>query len=175
MTVPYVFITSRTDGETPLHFFTDQLTSDPLLLAWYGINPSYQTGANHSKFRMMPLGLAGSHHRQQPDLNALLQARNYSNPFGGDKSKWTNLTLWMSAKDTTPLLFVNFGIHEYAMERWKPWTMACHGRSNNTAEKLDNVSCNQEMDVVSPRQTYHAASKSLFGLSPPGNGRDCFR
>jgi hypothetical protein len=171
MTVPYVFITSRTDGDTPIQFFTDRLSSDPLLIAWYGINPSYQTGANHTKFRMMPLGLAGNRHRQQPDLNLLMQARNYTNPFGGDKSRWTNLTLWMTAKDTTPLLFVKFGIHEYALRRSKPWDMACNGR---TMERLDNVSCNKQIEV-SPRQTYHAASKYLFGLSPPGNGRDCFR
>ena len=119
----------------------------------------------------MPLGLTGYRHRQQPDLNLLMQARNYTNPFGGNKSRWTNRTLWLTANDTTPLLFVKFGIHDTALHRSKPWNMACNGR---TMEPLDNVSCNQQIEV-SPRQTYHAASQYLFGLSPPGNGLDCFR
>jgi len=171
ITVPYVFLTTKTDGDSPITFFQNKLDTDPLLLAWYGINPNYSTGANHSKFRMMPLGLTGAKFRQQPDMDLLMQARNYTNPFGGDKSRWTNETLWRTVKDTTPLLFVKFGIHEFAMDRERPWKMAC---DNRTMEPIDNISCNKEL-WVNTRQTYAAASEYLFGLSPPGNGVDCFR
>jgi hypothetical protein len=171
MTVPYVLITSKTDGETPIQYFSNRLDNDPLLQAWYGINPSYATGAHHPKYRMMPLGLTGNKYRQHPDLDLLMKARNYTNPFGGDKSRWTNLTTWLQAKDTTPLLFVKFGMHENALHRDVPFNMAC---ANRTMEPLDDISCNLQKGA-NPRQTYTAASKYLFGLSPPGNGLDCFR
>ncbi|CAB9497469.1 expressed unknown protein [Seminavis robusta] len=171
LTVPYIFITTKTDGDTPIKFFTERLSTDPLLLAWYGINPNYETGGNHPKFRAMPLGLTGNKYRQQPDIDLLMKARNYANPFGGDKSRWTNITLWLNAKDTTPLLFVKFGIHVNALHRSTPWDMACKQRN---MEPLDDISCNKKISV-GPRQTYTAASKYLFGLSPPGNGLDCFR
>ena len=180
MTVPYVFVTSKTDGATPIKFFTKQLDDDPLLLAWYGINPSYKTGARHPKFRMMPLGLTGNKYRQAPDLDLLMQARNYTNPFAGDKSKWTNQTVWSSSsanKDTTPLLFVKFSLHskfglnKRGLHRGAPFSMACE---NRTIPPLDDISCNMNIGA-NPRQTYTAASQYLFGLSPPGNGLDCFR
>ena len=171
ITVPYVFLTTKTDGDSPISFFKDRLDTDPLLLAWYGINPKYDLGANHSKFRMMPLGLTGNKYRQQPDLDLLMQARNHTNPFGGSKERWLNSTLWESAVDTTPLLFVKFGFHENALHREVPWNMACE---NRTMPALDDLSCNKNKGA-NPRQTYTAASKYLFGLSPPGNGMDCFR
>jgi hypothetical protein len=164
-------LTTKTDGPSPIEFFTDRLNTDPLLLAWYGINPSYELGANHSKFRMMPLGLTGNKFRQQPDLNLLLQARNFTNPFGGDKSRWTNATLWDTATDTTPILFVKFGFHQNALHRQVPFNMACQ---NRTMTPIEDLSCNKEKGA-NPRQTYTAVSKYLFGLSPPGNGMDCFR
>ena len=171
MTVPYVFITSKTDGATPITFFKDRLDTDPLLTAWYGINPTYDTGANHSKYRAMALGLTGNKFRQQPDLNLLMKARNYANPFGGDKSRWTNETLWKTATDTTPLLFVKFGLHINALHREIPFNMACQ---NRTMKPLDDISCTIDTGA-NPRQTYTAAAKYLFGLSPRGNGKDCFR
>ena len=171
ITVPYVFLTTKTDGDSPITFFKDRLDTDPLLLAWYGINPKYELGANHSKFRMMPLGLTGNKYRQQPDLDLLMQARNHTNPFGGSKEKWLNASLWDTVVDTTPLLFVKFGFHENALHRDVPWKMACE---NRTTAALDNISCNKKIGA-NPRQTYTAASKYLFGLSPPGNGLDCFR
>lgn len=172
ITVPYVLLTTKADGPTPFKIFKAALDSDPLLLAWYGINPSYENGAEHKKIRMMPLGLAGgSGLYQQPNLNVLMQARNYTNPFGGNKSHWTNATLWQNVIDTTSTMFVNFGIHSHAKSRGKVFQMAC---DNRTATPLDNISCNKTAKVE-PEISYAASSKYLFGLSPPGNGKDCYR
>ena len=178
--VPYVLITTRSDGVTPHPQFSKRLDTDPQLLAWYGINPSYHNynhqeavpGANHSKFRMMHLGLIGKMYRQQPFLNYLNQARNYSNPFGGDKSRWMDPSVWDTARDTTRLLFVHFGIHKNAPQRSIPWAMACNNRTEAPLD--DNISCHRGVSVT-PEQIYAAASKYPFGLSPPGNGPDCYR
>ena len=174
VTVPYVLITSRTDGGCPIKQWNKQLDSDPLLQAWYGINPDYGLGAKHAKFRGMPLGLAGNLYRQQPFLNMLLKARNFTNPFGGDKTRWTNATMWEQAKDTTPILYVQIGLHNAALHRQTPFTMACGGR---TMEPLDSISCQHanRSNPVMLRDVYKTAAKYPFGLSPPGNGRDCFR
>ncbi|CAB9497015.1 expressed unknown protein [Seminavis robusta] len=171
ITVPYVLITSKTDGGSPIRYFKDRLDTDPLLLAWYGINPNYDNNANHSLFRMMNLGLAGSVLPQQPTMDILMRARNYSNPFGGDKSRWTDPKLWQSARDTTPLLFANFNVHNNALHRQGPWEMACN---NRTMTPLDKISCNQQTKATL-RETYTAASQYPFGLSPRGNGNDCYR
>lgn len=79
--------------------------------------------------------------------------------------------MWLNAKDTTPLLFVKFGMHVNALHREVPFNMAC---ANRTMEPLDDLSCNLKRGA-NPRQTYAEASKYPFGLSPPGNGLDCFR
>ena len=171
ITVPYILMTTKTDGDTPISFFQDRLATDPLLLAWYGINPKYELGAHHPKFRMMPLGLTGNKYRQQPDLDLLMEARNHTNPFGGSKDRWLNASLWEHTVDTSKLLFVKFGFHENALHRAKPWTMACENRQTPA---LEDMSCNKNKGG-NPRQTYAAAAKYPFGLSPPGNGLDCFR
>lgn len=164
ITVPYVFITSRTDGTTPFKTFTQKLDDDPLLLKWYGINPSYQDGANHSKFRPYHLGITGSGNLQQEDFSFLMKARGYLNPFGGDKSLWTESIHWKTAVDTTPFLFVKFGLNGHTPHRLKPFQMACE---NRTMAPLDDVSCNMTKKAKHI-ETYTAASKYLFGLSPPG-------
>lgn len=169
ITVPYVFLTTKADGDTPNNHYRHRMDTDPLLRAWYGINPNYKFGANHPKFQMMPLGLSGGL-PQSPYLNILLQARNYTNPFGGDKSRWTNQTLWKSVNnDTTTLLFVKFGMKK--SHRNAPFQMACN---NRTMPPLDNVTCTNT-GIYTPQETYAASSEYLFGLSPPGNGRDCYR
>lgn len=102
-----------------------------------------------------------------------MEERKNLNPFGGDKSRWTESKELFhgTANDTTPLLFVNFGFHNLALHRKDPYDMACKGR---TMKRLDDISCNKDRKTT-PRETYEAASKYLFGLSPPGNGKDCFR
>lgn len=170
--VPYVFITSKTDGSTPIEFYEHKLDEDELLLKWYGINPSYLSGANHSKYQAMPLGLAGGKFRQQPYFDIIMQERRYANPFGGDLSRWTNNKALQTASDTTEVLFVNFKVHENARHRKRPFDMAC---GNRTTPPLDDISCNKGDTVPRISELLNASSKYLFGLSPPGNGLDCFR
>ena len=147
--------------------------------SWLGTvsTPATKLEPGTPKFYMMSLGLTGKIYYQAPDLDLLMKARNYTNLFAGDKSKWTNQTVWSSAKDTTSLLFVKFGLHSKiglkfcALHRGAPFSMACE---NRTMPPLDNLSCNMGIGV-NLWQTYTAASKYLFGLSPPGNSLDCFR
>jgi len=172
ITVPYVIISGETDGPEPMGpHGRRSLESDDMLLKWYGINPSYVLGADLPKFQMMHLGLSRQH-KQQQDLLHLQRSRAFQNPFSGDaKKRWTRSEFLANATDTTPVLFVKFGINERSRHRKVPYAMACDGR---TMEPLDDVSCNSEKRS-SPRETYAAASKYLFGLSPPGLGNDCYR
>lgn len=111
-----------------------------------------------------------------PYLIHYLQSRDYVNPFCAEcKQRWTKSVdlLRPDNKETTDVLFVNFGINKHSQHRLSPWTMACGGRTRNTA---DGISC-RNSSLIRPtiHETYSAASKYLFGLSPPGNGEVCNR
>lgn len=169
--VPYLLITSKTDYISPMAAYNHSLDDDPLLMAWYGTNGKYKVGAGHKKFTMMPLGLQGTGNGQQGDFSLLNEARNYANPFGGDKSKWIQSKALANATDTTEILFVKFGVNGKSMHRQIFFDIAC---STRTQPPLDDISCNQTKKA-NHRETYAAASKYLFGLSPRGNGDDCYR
>lgn len=117
---PYVLVTGGTDGIEPLkpHFQGREiLETDELLTAWYGINPCYICGANHSKFHMMHLGLSAKFD-QQKFLAARLNQRGFGNPFAADKKKrWTESMELATANDATRLIFVKFGINAHSQHR----------------------------------------------------------
>jgi len=177
LTKPFVLITGGTDGGEPwgpADLGRKMLENDPLLINWYGINPMNRYGANHPKFQMMFLGLsAGFDH--QKHLSAYQQAMNYTNPFAGiHKKRFTESYDLQHAKDTTNLLFVKFGINEHSQHRKRPFDMACNGRTQQGAA-MDEISCSHSGRKYHATEIYDAARHYLFGLSPPGNGKDCYR
>lgn len=170
-----MLITSDTDGPQPMRKYRDRLLTDDLMLKWYGNNPNDPDRDNSSKFVPLPLGLS-KYHPQMPYLIHYLQSRDYVNPFCAEcKHRWTKSVdlLRPDNKETTDVLFVNFGINKHSQHRLAPWKMACSGRTRNAT---DRISCGNS-SFISPtmHETYSAASKYLFGLSPPGNGEDCYR
>ena len=52
--------------------------------------------------------------------------------------------------------------------------MACKNR-DSTSIPLDEISCSLGLKKFHNTDIYDAAEKYLFGLSPPGNGLDCYR
>lgn len=181
VTVPYLLITSETDGHTPISFFKERLSNDPekqdkLLIKWYGINPDSTNVDQKNKFIPFPLGLS-KYHEQMPYLTHYLNQTNFANPFAGkeNKKRWIQSVDLKDAVETTNILFVKFGINKNSQHRKVPFAMACNHliQHNNTVEPLTNVSCTH--DHFSMTDTYAAASHYLFGLSPPGNGMDCYR
>jgi hypothetical protein len=136
-----------------------------------------------SKLTAFPLGLP-----KYPPQNALfsryLQLNNYTNPFVGDKKqRWIE---WASSassansackNDTEAdnLLFVKFSIGTAKKQRRAVFEALCnHSSSSPLAKyKKDPVSCQDTL--TKHHETYAAASRHLFGLSPPGAGKDCYR
>jgi len=175
--VRYVLMTTETDGPQPMGKYRKKLTDDAQLLKWYGNNPNLlvskppPTDVELSKFVGFPLGLS-KQHAQMPYLQYYLSARNHTNPFA-DKSRWTESTVLFDPanKETTDVMFVKFGINARSQHRRVPYDMACNGRTRNAT---DDISCTLEGQHTM-HETYSAASRYLFGLSPRGNGEDCYR
>ena len=175
ITTSYVLITSDTDGPQPMRKYRDRLLTDNLMLKWYGNNPNDEDRDGSGKFVPLPLGLS-KYHPQMPYLDHYLQSRNYINPFRAEYKQHWRISVNLFRPDnneTTDVLFVNFGINKHSKHRSSPWKMACRGRSRNTT---DRISCGNS-NLIRPtiHETYSAASRYLFGLSPPGNGEDCYR
>ena len=181
VTVPYVLISSETDGHSPIGFFKEKLsndesTQDKLLIKWYGMNPDTDNVDQLNKFVSFPLGLS-KYHEQMPYLTHYLRQTNFSNPFAGavNKDRWIKSVELQTALETTNILFVKFGINPNSQHRKIPFAALCSHLLNKTnlVEPMTRVSCT--LDPFSMSETYAAASKYLFGLSPPGNGMDCYR
>jgi len=179
--VPFVMITSESDGDTPddvYSHFAHKLKpgEDPLLLKWYGTNPNFKLTDRHgitarNKFVGMPLGLSRQH-KQAPFLNYYLQKNQYRNPFN-DKERWISA---FSADDKNDKwLLVNFNIHGYAKHRQVVHDKLCHG-VQTTATRKNYISCsNQTESIMGAEVLYAKSSEYLFGASPPGMGWDCYR
>ena len=190
LTIPYVFIASETDGPQPDVHYRSQITEDPLLLHWYGNNPKFvneaPTGIEKKNFTAFPLGLS-KYHPQMPHLDYYLAKTNYSNPFTQTlKDRWMESILFQNAS-LQDLVFVNFAINPNKLHRFQPYQMICGDevfRANGTNEEINRrISCSVSGSSIpkhlqsshSMHDTYAAASRFLFGLSPPGNGDDCHR
>ena len=120
MTEPYLLVTGGSDGIEPLKpkgQGREILQTDNLLIAWYGINPCYECGADHAKFRMMHLGLSALYDHQK-FLAARFNQRGFDNPFSDAKKKrWTESNELATATDATRLVFVKFGINAHSQHR----------------------------------------------------------
>jgi hypothetical protein len=179
--VPYVLITSDTDARSPDRIYRDKLSNnplkqDPLLIKWYGNNPDTRYVEQLDKFVPFPLGLSKKLD-QMPHLMHYLERTNFSNPFAGmaNKNHWIQSTELQNAVETTNILFVKFGINKHSQHRKVPFSLACDhitGR-RNLVQPITTVSCS--LTNYSIPDTYYAASQYLFGLSPRGNGWDCYR
>lgn len=175
ITVPYVLITSESDGDSPNYYHADNLATDDLLIKWYGSNPNMNRANSHDvqhKFEPFPLGLS-KHHPQNSFISQYLKLTKYANPFQ-NKLKWTSHS-WEpeegTRESTADSLFVMFGIHKHAKRRQALHDSVCKDR-NGTSK--DNVSCSVGIQHDT-ENIYAAASRYLFGLSPPGHGWDCYR
>jgi hypothetical protein len=183
ITVPYVIITSESDMKSPSRLHRGQLSTDNLMLQWFGTNPSTKglTSQQMEKFTAMPLGLA-KFHDQSRFLTEYLTLTNYSNPFR-NKDRWIQSPLMdMSPPTLTDgdmddmffkTVFIKFGRNRFSPRvRYQMWRTLCRG-INSTTTRYDNVTCQKQ--TIHPSELYAAASTYLFGFSPPGRGPDCFR
>lgn len=166
--VPYVLITGESDANSPENSHqAERLSTDDLLIKWFGTNPDLKVVERHKgrdKFEPYPLGLS-KHHQQDRYLSRYLSLNNYSNPFLS-KGRWTSRLLeLLSANETTEMLFVMFSNFEYAKHRKAVYDALCQ---NRTTKSMDGISCSLERH--DPHDVYVAASKYLFGMSPPGAG-----
>ncbi|CAB9499056.1 expressed unknown protein [Seminavis robusta] len=172
--VPYVLVTAGSDGDTPQ--IKPQFMQDPLLLKWYGNNPNVEPHrANPAfmeafhKFHPMHLGLSGFNHPQQEQhILPYLQLVNFTNPFlnQNNKERWDLAA--HPFQDFDQEVFVHFGMT--SPRRKTLWENLC-GNSNNK----QGVSCNQNTANLNVRTIYSDMSRYRFGLSPPGQGWDCYR
>ncbi|CAB9522061.1 expressed unknown protein [Seminavis robusta] len=163
--VPYIISTTGSDGDSPEAY--EHYISDPLLIKWYGTNPRYKDHPvfqkhAHTKFEPWNLGLSISH-PQERNLLPYMKLNQFMNPFL-DKSKWdlSNNNKLDFAKD----VFVHFRRRE--IHRKKLWNTLC------TSNVTEGVSCNPDINVPT-HKTYSEMSQFRFGISPPGNGYDCYR
>jgi hypothetical protein len=189
ITVPYVIITSESDWTAPSGGFERHLSSDNLMLKWFGTNPSTQglSSQQNEKFHGMPLGLA-KFHDQNRILQEYLKLTSYANPFR-NKERWTksllmnatfmNSTSFYNDSDTLHIdvdeLFYQTAIIKYGFGyappvRFTMWERHC---LDINATLHDSVTCQKKR--THQRELYAAASKYLFGFSPPGYGVDCYR
>jgi hypothetical protein len=181
--VPYILMTSESDDYSPNH--ADSLNTDDLLLKWYGQDIDLdripadvrENATTVSKMTAFPLGLS-KHHPQSPYLSRYLQLNNYTNPFVGEKKlrwiEWANNAGGNNA-EADDLLFVKFGI-VHAKRRQHIFDTLCNSSSSSSHQakyKKDPISCQDK--TSNNHETYMAASRHLFGVSPPGAGTDCYR
>jgi hypothetical protein len=157
-----------TDTDTP--WGGETYLADPLLLGWYGNNPEVMNESpvfreNQKKFHPMNLGLSGYNHPQERYMLPFLKINNFTNPFL-DKSRW-NLS-------TAPLdfdndVFVHFGNLDLE-HRGKLYSSLCASDAVFNA-----TSCSRETHDIPTHKIYSDMSRFRFGVSPPGNGWDCYR
>lgn len=200
ISVPYVLVTSRSDASSPE--LDNQELERNKIIKWYGqsvklenINVSTRASTQErehelrrvrDKFVSFPLGISVKHN-QLRYLRRYLELRNYSNPFRGREQKqlWTDWATSLARKDKSVdaltevrnVLFVKYGINKMSHKARKTlFELLCETRSSGNESDytpLDQVSCSQTKRT--PHEIYNAASKYLFGLSPPGSGWDCYR
>lgn len=96
ITVPYILITSESDSDSPA-VFEDKLSTDPLLIKWFGQSPDAsripQDGKN--KFEGLPLGLS-KFHDQDRYLRRYLELTNFANPTAtASMCKLLIQSMWM--------------------------------------------------------------------------------
>jgi hypothetical protein len=168
--VPYVLMTTGSDGDTPLHGFAQHL-GDPLLLKWYGTNPKYHehpTFQKHrDKFQPMMLGLSRfNHDHQESNLLVYTRLNNFTNPFL-NKDYWD---LSKRALDFDKDVFVHFGLQNSDHRRKALWSVLCPATSTHSGS-----SCNQETEDLLALDIYNDMSGYRFGVSPVGLGYDCYR
>jgi hypothetical protein len=189
ITVPYVIITTESDWTSPPPGFQQKLSNDNLMLKWFGINPSTRdlTSEQNEKFQGMPLGLA-KFHEQNRILQEYLKLTSYANPFR-NKERWTksllmnatfmNSTSFYNDSDMLQIdvdelfyrtVMIKYGFAYAPLVRFTMWERLCLD-INSTL--YDSVTCQKQ--GTHQRKLYAAASKYLFGFSPPGNGMDCYR
>lgn len=187
----FVFITSESDAHSPLAF-ADKLSVDKSLIRWFGTNPSVSRLNDNQKeaFEAMPLGLA-KFHEQDRLLTRYLAFNNYTNPFR-NKDRWTLSTIMSSlpsdsaTKEDLQLptdsddqifydsIFVRFGLHKYAPRiRTVMFEQLCNQTTLQSVNLKDNITCT--LNSAPTSEQYAAASRYLFGFSPPGVGADCYR
>uniref|UniRef100_A0A7R9VW55 Exostosin GT47 domain-containing protein n=1 Tax=Pseudictyota dubia TaxID=2749911 RepID=A0A7R9VW55_9STRA len=168
ITVPYVLLSTESDGDSP-YMHEEQNEKDDLLLKWYGSNPKvFATSKDpNGKFVPFPLGLS-KHHPQDKILSRYLSMTNYSNPFL-DKSRWTSHDREFTADD----VFVKFGVNRQSQRRQVIVDALCGNRTLSSPEERKKISCGSER--ADPGDVYAEASQYLFGVSPPGAGYDCYR
>jgi hypothetical protein len=180
--VPYILITSESDSYSPLR--PAELGTDDLLLKWYGQDMDLNKVPAHvrenatavSKMTAFPLGLS-KYNFQNPYLSRYLQLNNYTNPFAGEnKQRWIEWANNAGDNDaeTDYLVFVRF-LLEREHRRHIFDTLCNSSTSSHLVPKYkkDPVSCQRNKSDI--HQTYVAASRHLFGVSPPGAGVDCYR
>jgi hypothetical protein len=178
--IPHVLITSETDRTSPHPPYQEKLSenkTDKLILQWYGTNPGDTKGVELlDKFTSFPLGLS-KRLDQSYYMMQYLHQTNFTNPFAGEvnKKRWTESLVLQNATETTNLVFVNFRMKKFSMHRKIPFDLVCNHliQNQSVVEPITPISCSTE-DYSIPT-LYSAASQYLFGLSPIGNGWDCFR
>ena len=187
ITVPYILITSESDSDSPA-VFEDKLSTDPLLIKWFGqsLDASRIPQDGKDKFEGLPLGLS-KFHDQDRYLRRYLELTNFTNPFANDrKERWTKSVLMTNRysidvqavdpvnvdEDFYKILFVKFNIEHASEKRKALYDSLCSG-VNQTKHRMDEFSCSTVS--LYPYQVYQAASSYLFGMSPEGMGWDCFR
>ena len=166
ITTPYVLMTTGSDADSPLLSFAKRLATDDLMIKWYGSNPRVWPSHDdpHDKLVPFPLGLSGKNKPQEKYLSRYLNMTNYTNPFL-DTSRWKSRQNDLSVDD----VFVKFGLNPNSKKHRQPVLDALCG--NRTSP--DGISCST--NYSNPGSVYAAASKYLFGASPPGAGYDCYR
>lgn len=170
--VPFVLLTSDSDGNSPTLSYVDRLETDPLLLRWYGQNPHIPNEGSLSvdalsKFRPMPLGLS-MNHPQAKYLKSYLDLTNYSNPFQDMSRFLTEQPIIVDWDRDVIMFFARRRDHRKAL-----WAELCSNVTTATTDGTSSLSCSNR--TVSPSEIYAEASRYKFGLSPPGKGWDCYR
>jgi hypothetical protein len=165
--VPYVLTTMGSDGDSP--WGGETYLADPLLLRWYGLNPTviHAPGFQEKKdkFQALNMGLSGFNHPQEQYMLPFQKINNFTNPFL-DTSRWD---LSRHPLDFDKDVFVQFGNH-WLEKRAALWKTLC---PNTTV--FNNTSCGSETSQVPVHKIYSDMSRYRFGVSPPGNGWDCYR
>jgi hypothetical protein len=165
--VPYAVMTMGSDTDTP--WGGETYLADPLLLRWYGNNPILKDSLvfreNKKKFQPMNLGLSGYNHPQERYMLPLQKINNFTNPFL-DKSRWD---LSKTPLDFDKDVFVHFGSHDRG-SRGNLYQSLC---ASNAV--LNTTSCSSGTNQVPIYKVYSDMSRFRFGVSPRGNGWDCYR
>jgi hypothetical protein len=185
--IPYILMTSESDCNSPSKQ-PERLRTDDQLLKWYGQDVDLnivdaltrKNATALSKLTAFPLGLP-KYQPQSALFSRYLQLNNYTNPFVGDKKQrwieWANSASSAGKNDAEAdnLLFVKFRIGIKKKQRRAVFEALCnHSSSSPLAKyKKDPVSCQDTL--TKNHETYAAASRHLFGFSPPGAGQDCYR